>query len=584
MGETARHATLAGMTHRNGSIPFPELLRRATDGDERAWRQLHAEFDPWIEWQVGRRPTAVKVLRQFGLEPGDLSLIVWRRLVQDNFRALRDLRDRTPEGFRKYVRAMIANHVEDLRRRAGAGGRPEICPGTTEEEHDRWLEQHVDSAPTPEETVLETERWRRVKTALWDRWEHDPHRERNVLICALNMEEGKSAAWIADHLRCGITHKGVEKIITKARKGLRKLFDGPGTPARRPAASVGGPPSERHWLSDDEIVAFIDDQLDAASRQARIAHMARCAECRQRFVRRAEELDAPLTEQEMTAYHTDYRPERLAELLAAVAAERALHPTRPGRRLFDRLAGTDPARPRWLVPAGLATALVVTALAAAVLWAPREPRIAPGSEAPAALDAVLRDAGALLPETFHPWLRSGQTLRPEPPGPTRTAAGQTSSDARMELVERRLMDQIREGPPSRVADVYNALGHMKLARKKLDLAEDCYEQALLARDDDAEALIGLALVAHQRADQAPTDGSRRGLLSQAVRQLERVREPSPLRARALYNRVRILLEMNELDRAERLLGEYQQLEPGGGWASALQQAMQDARTPAADNR
>jgi len=533
----------------------------ATSDDDRAWSELIRRFDPVVR-QAVVRIFQVQLPGRFNHDDvEDACQDSWAKLCGSGRKHLRSYPDRSEGEFHMYLRKTASNVVRDKLKRDGAQRRPKYA-ALDEETHDQVIAQAQDGGMPVDVEVEIRQIQERITPLLQKHWASRPTCERDIIICNMALLDGLSAARIASIESFGLSRGGVEKVIERGRKILRQNLGGPG--ARSRSVDDGHPepegPTGEGWRNSEEILDFVLGELDETTTARRMELLSRDDDARRELARVVSILDAPLDPQQWKHLRQEDIPEYYAAILE-----------RTRRRDSARIVSF----PRWprrqavqtLVACAAALLVVLSPLVRSRL--PLGALLGAGGQTQAVQDLHLRyPSGIAAP------LRLAQEFSAEKSGILR-GSNHVSSESQMVAAEETLILQRSKGIDP--VGTSNALAHLKLARGKLELAEESYQTALRHDPLNSEALIGLAIVEYQRSLNAPTDDERRSLLEQADALLTRVESSTPNYLRALYDQIQVSLALGKVKDAEQLLQRYEEFAPDDSWAQLLRSAVHKAQ-------
>jgi RNA polymerase sigma-70 factor (ECF subfamily) len=181
-----------------------QLVRRCTEGDALAWRELVERYRLHVVRILVRTARATEPD-----EIRDLEQEVWARLLHRNQEALRRLRSQTEDSIRAFLCTVALNVARDARRRAGS--RPDLEPADTAD-----LDEMTDGGD-PEAWAADRERQRQA----WEAAREEVADDRDLLIFRLYYLDGASASEIAAFPGIGLSPKGVETVIHRLTKRVR---------------------------------------------------------------------------------------------------------------------------------------------------------------------------------------------------------------------------------------------------------------------------------------------------------------------------------------------------------------------------
>jgi RNA polymerase sigma-70 factor (ECF subfamily) len=209
------------------SISTQELVRRCSvSRSSEAWEEFVHRFHRLIATVILR--TASRLGDSSRQTVDDLIQETYLKLCVDEFRILRSFEHQHPDAFTGYVKVVTANVVRDHfksahTRKRGAGNLEQIgedfVPVAGEDSHG--------SARSIERAVLIREIANHLELCM-----SEPDQDRNRQIFWLHYRAGLSARAIADLPGIGLTTKGVESIILRITKELRKRMADPRVEAR----------------------------------------------------------------------------------------------------------------------------------------------------------------------------------------------------------------------------------------------------------------------------------------------------------------------------------------------------------------
>jgi DNA-directed RNA polymerase specialized sigma24 family protein len=543
--------------------PFSTLYARCVESDDRgAWDELIRRFHPVVR-RAARGTFHLLAPGKYAREDvEDVGQESWVKLLRDDRKHLREHPNRSEGEFHMYLRQTAVNTVRDRLNAKSRIKRPRIA-ALDQDQLDFILAQVEDGAMTPDHWTHVQQIKEQITPLLRKNWSEHSTCERDIAICNLAFMEQLSAARIASIASFGLSRGGVEKVIERGRKILQSHFGGPG--ARSRSVDDGhfepGGPSGDGWRDSEEILEFVLGELDETTTARRMEMLSRDAEARRTLAEVVTLLDAPLDPKHWGHLREEDIPAYYAALLA-----------RAQRRSSSAVVNF----PRWPRPAALevllATAAVLFIAISPLLRSKLPDPILGGTTQPVAPEELHLQypSGVAAP------LRLAQDFSREAPGSLRGSES-GSSEAQMLAAEETLILQRSRGVDP--VGTSNALAHLKLARGKLDLAEQNYRESLQHDPLNGEALIGLAIVEYQRSLEAQGETERRDLLREAEALLMRVESSSPHYLRALYDHIQVALALHEVETAERLLQRYEELGPDDGWAPLLRAAVQKAQRP-----
>lgn len=210
---------------------FAQLIARcaADPGDHGAWKLLYDQNKAYLYRWATEYLTRGGLRRDDQIEPEDVCMDIWHRLLRDDRRALKRFDARSLPAFRAYLKSAALNHVIDLKRRSQAKGRDQVQPMDPEQ---LALIARDRSSRGPSREVSRRDLEEKAKQHLRARWLHSPSAQRDLLIYCFHFEDGISAARIAELPNIKLTRGGVEKVIKKIYETLRELSDGDGMEAQ----------------------------------------------------------------------------------------------------------------------------------------------------------------------------------------------------------------------------------------------------------------------------------------------------------------------------------------------------------------
>jgi len=541
---------------------FADLYARCVASDEeRAWGELIRRFDSVV---LRAAAGTYRVLVPGRYRPEDIEDArqeTWMRLIRNNRRHVRTQPDRSEGEFHVYLRTTAANVVRDHLKAERSLKRPKIA-ALDAETLELVLSQARHDGPSPDEWTHTQQIVEQITPILRRHWSDRPTCERDIAICNLALMDGVSAARIASIESFGLSRGGVEKVIERGRRILRRHFGGPGARSRfidgDRSGEDGPPPPD--WRDPDEIVAFVLGELDEWTTAQRMALLSRDARARRALTTVASLMEAPL----------DDALSRELQIHDGVSYFRKLR-----RKVQREDRPSIFAFPRW-PRTQLAQAIVATAALLTVVFSPliEEGRRGPTPTVVPVSSRLIPSLPSYPQDAVAP-LRLPQPFAPEGSGPMRGTVEPVDEDRLLEVEDALILERSEGKDPVAIS---NALGHLKLARGRFELAARNYSLALRHDPLNAEALIGLSVVRYHQAmsDSDPT--RRQELLEQADEMLARVEPSSPLYLQALYDRVYVALAGGRLDEAVQLAERYHQWSGDDGWMRALRAAVERSRT------
>ena len=199
------------------SISIEELVQRCSaSGEVEAWTEFVRRFHRLIATVVLR--TAIRLGDSSRQTVDDLIQETYLKICSDNFRLLRSFNENHPDAFLGYLQVVTANvvrdHFKSLHAQRRGSDRIQDIPNYVVPAADE------DSAGSPksiERMVLIEEIQRCLNLCLVGL-----DRERNSKIFWLHYRTGLSAGAIALLPGIGLSTKGVETVISRITKDLRK--------------------------------------------------------------------------------------------------------------------------------------------------------------------------------------------------------------------------------------------------------------------------------------------------------------------------------------------------------------------------
>lgn len=186
-----------------------ELVRACVAGDRRAWARLVQQLE---------RRVMLVLLRAVGQEPAagleDLAQEVWMRLLVRERAALQTLRLEQEGALGAYVARVALRVAIDHGRRRRA--RPQPGEGL------EALELVAQGEPLADDQLSQARERRRLSRALAQVVEGE-HAHRDLFVLRAHFEDGLNPAEIAG-AGCGLTAKGVESLLRRARERLVGLL------------------------------------------------------------------------------------------------------------------------------------------------------------------------------------------------------------------------------------------------------------------------------------------------------------------------------------------------------------------------
>lgn len=242
--------------------PFEELYARCVSSDdERAWGELIRRFDRTVLRAVAGTYRLLVPGRWKAEDLEDARQETWMRLLRNHRRHIRNQPGRTEGAFHVYLRTTAANVVRDRLKAEGTLKRPKFA-SLDGETLELILDQARHDGPAPDEWTHTQQILERVEPVLREHWKDRPTCQRDIAICNLAFMDGVSAARIASIEGFQLSRGGVEKVIERGRKILRRHFGGPGARSRSIDGGQGGGdgPTPDPWRDPEEILAFVLDR------------------------------------------------------------------------------------------------------------------------------------------------------------------------------------------------------------------------------------------------------------------------------------------------------------------------------------
>lgn len=204
------------------SVSTEELIRRCSSTGTRAdWQEFVCRFQPAIAQTILR--TAARLGDASSATVTDLVQETYLKLCADNFRLLRTFRPTHPEAFVGFVRTVAANLVRDHFRALQAQRRG------SQQSHFSEFTEHVPAAPLSDgnrdalqRSILLHEIDAHLRTTL-----DGPEATRNRRVFWLYYRSGCTAAEIATLPGIGLTAKGVESLLLRITRDLRRRLTVP---------------------------------------------------------------------------------------------------------------------------------------------------------------------------------------------------------------------------------------------------------------------------------------------------------------------------------------------------------------------
>ncbi len=547
-------------------LPIRRLIDACLDGKGPCppWEELVSRSDPHA-WGYARRClVGLGSWQRNGLEAEDVAGEVWLRLLRNDARGLRGFEGTSDGQWFLYLKKVVLNTVLDARRKSDGSTMPPMTTMGPEELMD-VLNNRADNADSPSKQYESTEARERFEKALLDTWSGKETCSRDIFICQLYFLLDYSAPQIAGIPTVRLRVKQVEKIVERARKIIRDHMGGPG--ARSASLDDGSPwPKDpgSHFESDEQVQQFVFDAIDEDTRARQFSHLVQCAQCRERVATVLDTWNAPLSDEERKMYETEgpgRDDARVASVMARLESESVAQPAiHRGGRAGRQAAWSRPRR--WAL---LSVAAVVVLAVGLTL----RPSLV--GESPYAVQSPL---GQLrfgdsfhFPLTVSAPLRLAQEFTAEPNGWLRGEeddVSRTQAHAAIRVAERELRREMGASADMSVVErvaYLNALGHLKLARGRLQLASQEYAAALALDPADAVALVGLAVVEFQWAEQEGQAAvERQDRLRRADEYLSQVPSNSRHYGRALFNRIEVALQRGDVELAASLVDVYENLD------------------------